>query len=137
MRSTTPTASLPTLLGVWSGGPYLHDGSAETLDAVFTVAGGEVIPAEDGTPSGGASIVDQYVDLNNDDTVRGRAYASLDDWWASTQDLSMRFADATRGLDASTKAEIQAALAEAAAPFTDADGAVAIPARTWTAAATA
>jgi hypothetical protein len=30
-----------------------------------------------------------------------------------------------------------AALKEAAAPFTDGDGAVAIPARTWTAAATA
>jgi len=65
------------------------------------------------------------------------AYASLDDWWASTQDLSMRFADATRGMDAATRAEIQAALAEAAAPFTDGDGALAIPARTWTASATA
>ena len=26
-------------------------------------------------------------------------YTSLDDWWASTHDLSMRFADATRGMD--------------------------------------
>ena len=65
------------------------------------------------------------------------SYASLDDWWASTQDLSMRFADATRGMDAGTRAEIQAALAEAARPFTDGDGAIAIPARTWTAVATA
>ena len=47
------------------------------------------------------------------------AYASLDDWWASTQDLSMRFADATSGMDAGTRAEIQAALAEAAGPYTD------------------
>jgi hypothetical protein len=37
-----------------------------------------VIPAEDGTPSAGAQIVAQYVELNNDDTVRGRAYAALD-----------------------------------------------------------
>jgi len=65
------------------------------------------------------------------------SYTSLDDWWASTQDLSMRFADATRGMDAGTRAEIQAALAEAAKPFTDGDGAIAIPARTWTAVATA
>jgi SAM-dependent methyltransferase len=65
------------------------------------------------------------------------AYASVEDWWASTSDLSMRFADATRGMDEATKAEIQAALAEAAAPFTDGDGAIAIPARTWTAVATA
>jgi SAM-dependent methyltransferase len=65
------------------------------------------------------------------------SYDSLEDWWASTRDMSMRFADATAGIDAATKAEIQAALAEAAAGFTDGDGAIAIPARTWTAAATA
>ena len=59
--------------------PFFHDGSAETLEAVFNVAGGEVIAAESGTPSAGASIVSQYVDLNNDDTVRGRAYAALDE----------------------------------------------------------
>ena len=65
------------------------------------------------------------------------SYASLEDWWASTSDLSMRFADATRGMDEATRAEIQAALGEAAAPFMDGDGAIALPARTWTAAATA
>ena len=64
-------------------------------------------------------------------------YASLDDWWASTQDLSMRFAGATSGMDAGTRAEIQAAMAEAAGPYTGGDGAIAIPARTWTAVATA
>jgi SAM-dependent methyltransferase len=64
-------------------------------------------------------------------------YDSIDDWWATTRDLSMRVADATAGLDEATTAEIRAALAEAAAPFTDGDGALAIPARTWTAAATA
>lgn len=73
-----PGIDTPTLKGLWNAGGYLHDGSAPTVEAVFTVAGGEVIPAEDGTPSAGAQIVDQYVDLNNDDTVRGRAYASLD-----------------------------------------------------------
>ncbi len=72
-----PGIDTPTMVGLWTGGPYLHDGSAETLEAVFTVAGGDVLPAEDGTPGNGGSIVDQYVDLNNDDTVRGRAYASL------------------------------------------------------------
>ena len=65
------------------------------------------------------------------------AYGSLEDWWESTRDMSMRFADATSGMDAGTAAEIQAALTEAAEPFTDADGALAIPARTWTAVATA
>ena len=65
------------------------------------------------------------------------AYASAEDWWATTSDMSMRFADATRAMDAATRAEIMAALAEAAAPYTDGDGAIAIPARTWTAVATA
>ena len=65
------------------------------------------------------------------------ADGSVEDWWATTSDMSMRFADATRAMDAATMAEIQAALGEAAAPFTDGDGAIAIPARTWTAVATA
>jgi SAM-dependent methyltransferase len=64
------------------------------------------------------------------------AYDSLDDWWDTTRDMSMRFADATARLDDATKTEIRSALAEAAAPFTDGDGAIAIPARTWTAVAT-
>jgi SAM-dependent methyltransferase len=65
------------------------------------------------------------------------AYDSLDDWWDATRDMSMRFADATAGLDESTKADILASLAEAATPLTAEDGSIAIPARTWTAAATA
>lgn len=68
----------PTLLGLWNTAPYLHDGSAATVDEVFRLAGGEVIPAEDGSVAGGASVVDQFVDLNNDDTVHGRAYVALD-----------------------------------------------------------
>jgi hypothetical protein len=67
----------PTLVGLWTQSRYLHDGSAATLDALFTVAGGAVLPAEAATPSGGAQIVSNYVELNNDDTVHGRAYAAL------------------------------------------------------------
>jgi SAM-dependent methyltransferase len=69
-----------------------------------------------------------------DFTIR---YDSLADWWASTRDMSMRFADATAGMDAGTAAEIQAALAAAAEPYTDESGAIAFPARTWAAVATA
>ena len=65
------------------------------------------------------------------------AYGSPEDWWASTADMSMRFADATARLDARAKAEIQQALAAAAEPYADGDGALAFPARTWTAAVTA
>ncbi|REJ86125.1 MAG: PKD domain-containing protein [Acidobacteria bacterium] len=67
----------PTLRGVWAGAPYLHDGSAATLEDVFSVAGGVLLPAEDGSLASGAQVVDQWVHLNNDDTVRGRAYVDL------------------------------------------------------------
>ncbi|MEM9555977.1 MAG: Ig-like domain-containing protein [Acidobacteriota bacterium] len=73
-----PGFDTPTLLGLWNTAPYFHDGSAPRLEDVFVVAGGTLLPAEDGALSGGASVVDQWVHLNNDDTVRGRAYVNLD-----------------------------------------------------------
>jgi DNA-binding beta-propeller fold protein YncE len=71
----------PTLLGLWQTAPYFHDGSAATLDDVFRVVGGTRIPGENGTPSGGAQILTlaNFVDLNNDDTPRGEAYAQLEE----------------------------------------------------------
>jgi SAM-dependent methyltransferase len=78
-----------------------------------------------------------FVDYELDTVQFEITYASLDDWWESTRDFSMRFADAAAGMDEQTKAEIQAALGEAAAPFTAADGSLALPARTWVAAAEA
>ena len=84
----------PTLLGVWDTAPYLHDGSAATLDDVFRVTGGTVIPAESGTASGGASIVTQWVDLNNDDTVRGRSYVAIG---GSSHRLTLRNVDGGGG----------------------------------------
>ena len=67
----------PTLLGIWDTAPYLHDGSAATLDDVFQIAGGTVYPAEDAATSGGAWRIDQWVELNNDDTVHGRALVTF------------------------------------------------------------
>lgn len=67
----------PTLAGLWDTAPYFHDGSAATLDDVFRVAGGIVYPAEDATPSGGAWLIDQWVELNSDDTVHGRALVTF------------------------------------------------------------
>lgn len=76
----------PTLLGLWDTAPYLHDGSATTLEEVFTTAGGQVIAGETGSVAGGAYIVTQYTEINNDDTVRGRSYARL-----SSTDSSVAF----------------------------------------------
>ena len=73
-----PGIDTPTLRGLWNTAPYFHDGSARTLDEVFTVAGGVTLQAEDGAVSGGAYVVDQYVDLNFDDTVHNRALVELE-----------------------------------------------------------
>ncbi len=42
----------PTLLGVYDSAPYFHDGSAATLEEVFTLTGGRLAQAEDGIVSG-------------------------------------------------------------------------------------
>ncbi|MFK8032260.1 MAG: Ig-like domain-containing protein [Gammaproteobacteria bacterium] len=67
----------PGLAGLWETAPYFHDGSAATLDAVFYSTGGVVIPGESGVVANGASIQDQYIEQNNDNTVRGSAYALI------------------------------------------------------------
>lgn len=68
----------PTILGVWNTPPYFHDGSAPTLEDVFVVAGGTVLQAESSSLTGGASLVNQYVDLNYDDTAHGQALVGMD-----------------------------------------------------------
>lgn len=68
----------PTLRGVWASAPYFHDGSAPTLSDVFRTSGGSTRTAESGQLSGGASLINTFVSLNNDDTVRGRAYIQLE-----------------------------------------------------------
>jgi SAM-dependent methyltransferase len=65
------------------------------------------------------------------------SYASVDDWWDVTTAMSMRFADAAAAMDAATRETIKTALAERAAEWMAGDGSLAIPARTWVAAATA
>ena len=67
----------PTLKGLWNTAPYLHDGSAATLEEVFRVAGGTIYQAEHATASAGAQIVTNWVHLNNDDTAHNRGLASL------------------------------------------------------------
>lgn len=47
-----PGIDTPTLLGLWDGAPYLHDGSADTLTEVFAAAGGTSYPAEDAILNG-------------------------------------------------------------------------------------
>lgn len=64
-------------------------------------------------------------------------YPSFDEWIAVQRDVSGIFRTVVNDLDAQTGAELEAALREAAAPFTGQDGSVKYPAATWVAAATA
>jgi hypothetical protein len=63
----------PTLLGVWETRPYFHDGSAQTLKDVFTVAGGENIQAELASLSGGATVQNaNYIKNRQDSSAHGK-----------------------------------------------------------------
>ncbi|MGF1484905.1 MAG: fibronectin type III domain-containing protein [Opitutales bacterium] len=59
----------PSLLGVWQTEPYFHDGSAQTLADVFTVAGGVIYQAEDGTLNGAS--VPNFININRDSACHG------------------------------------------------------------------
>jgi len=61
----------PTLLGIWETAPYFHDGSAVTLDDVFTSAGGTMYEAENAALAGGASIPG-FGQINEDSTFHGQ-----------------------------------------------------------------
>lgn len=76
LRTTSgPQSGLdtPTLRGLWHNAPYLHDGSARSLEEVFSVAGGAVIQAESGVVAGGGvqSPANGNIAINWDNTVTG------------------------------------------------------------------
>lgn len=60
----------PTLLGLWDTAPYFHDGSAETLEDVFRVAGGRMYEAEAATLGSGATLPG-FPHINEDSTFHG------------------------------------------------------------------
>jgi SAM-dependent methyltransferase len=65
------------------------------------------------------------------------AYASFDDWIATQRDIAGRFRELLDGLDAAERDDVLAAVREQALPYVREDGSLALPARTWVAAASA
>lgn len=57
LNGPLPGIKTPSLLGLFDSAPYLHDGSAETLEQVFQLAGGQVYQAEDLNRSGSTELV--------------------------------------------------------------------------------
>ena len=80
-----------------------------------------------------AGFVEPHVDV----VTFSYRFASVEEWWAAQRALSLRVADAVAAMDAAAEADVLAELREQAAPFEAGDGSLAIPARTWVAAATA
>jgi SAM-dependent methyltransferase len=65
------------------------------------------------------------------------AYASFDEWIATQRDLTSRFREALDGLAAAERDDVLASVREQALPYVQEDGALALPARTWVAVASA
>ncbi len=73
-----PGLKTPTLLGVFASAPYLHDGSAKTINDVFSTVGGAVYQAEDAIRSGTAQIRGhEYLRGSNGHSIRGNNNNSL------------------------------------------------------------
>jgi SAM-dependent methyltransferase len=64
-------------------------------------------------------------------------YPSARGWWDEQAAMSMRLRDAAAGMSRDEVDDVVAALERKGEPWSSADGALAIPARTWVAAATA
>ncbi len=52
-----PGIKTPSLLGLFATAPYLHDGSAKTLEEVFSIVGGDVYQTEDQILRKGAEVI--------------------------------------------------------------------------------
>jgi SAM-dependent methyltransferase len=64
-------------------------------------------------------------------------YPSFDDWIATQRDLATRFREALDGLGAAERDDVLATVRERVLGFVEADGSIALPARTWVAVASA
>jgi SAM-dependent methyltransferase len=64
-------------------------------------------------------------------------FASVEDWWDTSTRLSARMSQAVAVMDAATRADVVAELDRRGEPWKRDDGSLAIPAKTWVAAATA
>ncbi len=57
LNEELPGIKTPSLLGVFASAPYLHDGSAETIEDIFTTIGGTVYQGEDASIINGTAGV--------------------------------------------------------------------------------
>jgi SAM-dependent methyltransferase len=77
-----------------------------------------------------------FVDYEIDAVAFEIRYPSVEAWWGTVSDMSQAAREARATMDERTIAEVVEALRTAGEPWTGEDGSLAIPARTWVAAAT-
>jgi ubiquinone/menaquinone biosynthesis C-methylase UbiE len=78
-----------------------------------------------------------FTDVTVDTVELELGYASFEDFWETTLDLSIPFADVVGGLEGPQRQAVMAGLRERLRPYTGEDGALAPPARTLVASASA
>jgi SAM-dependent methyltransferase len=78
-----------------------------------------------------------FVDFELGQVAFTHRYASFEDWWRTQSEMSSRMREVLPRADAAVIETIRDELVTEAEPFTTADGAITMPARTWTAVATA
>jgi hypothetical protein len=76
-----------------------------------------------------------FTDVATDTIEVIHRHANLEEWWANTLDLSSVINEAVKDLDGAALADLKAALGERFAPYSEADGAIALPGRSLVAAA--
>jgi SAM-dependent methyltransferase len=76
-----------------------------------------------------------FLDVEVEDVAFEQPFASFEDWWQTTYELSRPFAEAVDAMDEATREQLRGTLREDAAAYAAADGALAFPARTHVAAA--
>jgi DNA-binding beta-propeller fold protein YncE len=73
-----PGIKTPSLLGIFATAPYMHDGSAATLEDVFTTVGGNVYQAEDASNSNPGPVRGhEYLRGSNGSSIHGDGESTL------------------------------------------------------------
>lgn len=76
-----------------------------------------------------------FVDFEVDTVDFAIPYADFEEWWGTLMDMSRAFADVVEGLDEETREEVRTGLRARSGRFVVAGRGLAMPARTWVAAA--
>ena len=78
-----------------------------------------------------------FVEYEVDSVAFTNRFASFEEWWTVQSEMSSRLREALSGADPTIVEETKAAVSAAAEPYTEPDGSIPLPARTWTAVAAA